>query len=86
MEQRLSLVTLGVADLARARKFYEEVIGWKAAESPPGVVFFDLGGLVFSLFPHGELAKDAELGQERSIRPLTIGAPHPPAAARSVEY
>ena len=31
----MSLVTLGVADLARARKFYEEVLGWKAAESPP---------------------------------------------------
>jgi catechol 2,3-dioxygenase-like lactoylglutathione lyase family enzyme len=58
MEQRLSLVTLGVADLARARAFYEQVIGWKAVESPPGVVFFDLGGLVFSLFPHEELEKD----------------------------
>jgi len=58
MEQRLSLVTLGVADLARARAFYERVVGWKAAESPPGVVFFDLNGLVFSLFPHEELEKD----------------------------
>lgn len=36
MEQRMSLVTLGVADLALARKFYEEVLGWKAAESLPG--------------------------------------------------
>ena len=63
MEQRMSLVTLGVADLARAKRFYEEVLGWKAAESPPGVVFFDLGGLIFSLFPHDELAKDAGLPQ-----------------------
>ena len=61
MEQRMSVVTLGVADLARARKFYEEVLGWRAAEGPPGVVFFDLGGLIFSLFPHEELAKDAGL-------------------------
>ncbi len=58
MEQRLSLVTLGVADLARSQTFYEQVVGWKAATSPPGVVFFDLNGLVFSLFPHGELEKD----------------------------
>ena len=42
MEQRLSLITLGVADLQRAVAFYEGVIGWKAAASPPGVVFFDL--------------------------------------------
>ncbi len=58
MEQRLSLVTLGVSDLARARAFYERVVGWTAAPSPPGVVFFDLNGLVFSLFPHEELEKD----------------------------
>ena len=58
MEQRLSLVTLGVADLACAQAFYEQVVGWKAAPSPPGVVFFDLNGLVFSLFPHEELEKD----------------------------
>ena len=58
MEQRLSLVTLGVADLARAQAFYEQVVGWKAAPSPPGVVFFDLNGLVFSLFPYEDLEKD----------------------------
>ena len=63
MEQRLSMVTLGVADLASAKKYYEEVVGWKATPSPPGIVFFDLGGLVFSLFPHGELANEIQ-GQE----------------------
>jgi len=44
MEQRISLVTLGVADLPRAVAFYESVLGWKAESSPPGVVFFDLNG------------------------------------------
>ena len=58
MEQRLSLITLGVADLARAVSFYERVVGWKASPSPPGVAFFDLNGVVFSLFPNEELAKD----------------------------
>jgi catechol 2,3-dioxygenase-like lactoylglutathione lyase family enzyme len=58
MEQRMSLITLGVADLQRAVAFYEGVIGWKAAASPPGVVFFDLNGVVFALWPHDELAKD----------------------------
>lgn len=58
MEQRISLITLGVADLERARSFYEQVLGWKAEPSPPGVVFFDLNGLVFALWPHAELAKD----------------------------
>jgi len=58
MEPRLSLVTLGVADLQRAVAFYEGVLGWKVAQHPPGVAFFDLGGLVFGLFAHADLARD----------------------------
>ena len=58
MEQRLSLVTLGVSDLRRAIDFYENVLGWKKAESPDGVAFFDLNGIIFGLFPHSELAND----------------------------
>ncbi len=61
MEQRVSMVTLGVADLARAVAFYERVLGWRAAPSPPGIGFFDLGGIVFSLYPHDDLAKDMEV-------------------------
>ncbi len=58
MEQRLSMITLGVADLKRAKAFYENVVGWKAAPGPPEIAFFDLGGLVFSLYPQADLAKD----------------------------
>ncbi len=58
MEQRISLITLGVADLQRAVAFYENVVGWKAAPGPPGIAFFDLGGIVFSLYPHDDLARD----------------------------
>lgn len=58
MEQRLTMITLGVADLARATEFYEHVVGWKKSPGPPGIAFFDLDGLVFSLYPHEDLAKD----------------------------
>jgi catechol 2,3-dioxygenase-like lactoylglutathione lyase family enzyme len=58
MEPRLSLVTLGVADLARAVTFYQQILGWKVAASPPGIAFFDLGGLVLALYPHADLAHD----------------------------
>ncbi len=61
MEQRLSMVTLGVADLARAVDFYARVLGWKAAPSPPGIAFFDLGGIVLSLYPHDDMAKDMKV-------------------------
>ena len=59
MEQRISLVTLGVAHIGRARAFYE-ALGWSASPSPSdGVVFFQAGGLVFALWGRGELAGDS---------------------------
>jgi uncharacterized protein len=58
VEQRLSLVTLGVADLGRARRFYE-ALGWttRAAEDDP-VVFFQAGGMIVALWSRAELAQD----------------------------
>src|SRR5271165_3342377 len=50
MEQRISLVTLGVADLGRARAFYE-ALGWSGAQQPDDeVCFFQAGGMVFGLW------------------------------------
>lgn len=50
MEQRISLVTLGVEDLARARAFYE-ALGWAGAQQPDDeVCFFQAGGMVFGLW------------------------------------
>ncbi|HVA06126.1 MAG TPA: VOC family protein [Acidimicrobiales bacterium] len=50
MEQRLSLVTLGVSDLRRARRFYED-LGWEGAQQPDEeVCFFQVGGMVFGLW------------------------------------
>jgi len=58
MEARVSVITLGVADLKNAAAFYEEVVGWKAAESSPSIAFFDLNGVVLALFPHAEMVKE----------------------------
>jgi uncharacterized protein len=50
MEQRISLVTLGVTDLSRARAFYE-ALGWSGAQQPDDeVCFFQAGGMVFGLW------------------------------------
>lgn len=62
MEQRLSLVTLGVADLARSRRFYEEGLGWRASRaSTEEVTFFQLGGIALALWGREALAEDARL-------------------------
>jgi catechol 2,3-dioxygenase-like lactoylglutathione lyase family enzyme len=58
MEQRISLVTLGVADVERARRFYE-ALGW-SGESPDGeVVFFQAGGVIVALWDRRLLAEDS---------------------------
>ena len=61
MEPRVSLVTLGVADLERSRAFYE-ALGWRSDSKPEdGVVFFQSGGMVFGLWSREELAEDSEV-------------------------
>ena len=58
MEQRISLVTLGVSDLARAKAFYG-ALGWQPAEGPDEVAFFQAGGIVFGLWSRESLAEDS---------------------------
>ncbi|MBT6117358.1 MAG: VOC family protein [Rhodospirillaceae bacterium] len=59
MEQRLSIVTLGVRDIAASLTFYEG-LGWRAA--PPSndqVTFFEMGGMILGLYGRDALAADA---------------------------
>jgi catechol 2,3-dioxygenase-like lactoylglutathione lyase family enzyme len=59
MEQRYSLVTLGVSDLGRAREFYE-ALGWTTgAEPDDDVVFFQAGGSILALWGRDQLAEDS---------------------------
>jgi catechol 2,3-dioxygenase-like lactoylglutathione lyase family enzyme len=61
MDQRVSIITLGVADLNRSREFYER-LGWRRSMSnAEGVVFFQTGGMALALYPRTELAKDARI-------------------------
>jgi hypothetical protein len=61
MEQRVSVITLGVADLERSRKFYES-LGWRRSMAgADGIVFFQAGGMALALYPRDELAKDANI-------------------------
>ena len=58
MEQRVSLITLGVRDLDRARTFYES-LGWRRTGDDADVVFFQAGGLVLALWDRAHLAQDS---------------------------
>ncbi len=64
MEQRISIITLGVSDLERSHAFYER-LGWrKSSASSEGIVFFQAGGVALALYPRTELAKDANVVAE----------------------
>ncbi|WP_394196366.1 VOC family protein [Litoreibacter albidus] len=63
MEQRISLITLGVEDMERAASFYEG-LGWARTDSPDGGIAFDMVGQTLGLYPKSGLA--AELGIDES--------------------
>jgi catechol 2,3-dioxygenase-like lactoylglutathione lyase family enzyme len=59
MKPRISMITLGVSDLAKSIAFYERGLGFPRMDSPPEVAFFTLNGSWLGLFGRGALAEDA---------------------------
>ena len=59
MEPRISFITLGVADLERATRFYADVLKLPQRPTPPTVAFFEMGKTWLSLYPREDLAADA---------------------------
>ena len=59
MEPRISFVTLGVTDLQRSTRFYEEALGLPRIPTPPEVTFFEMGRTWLALYPRDLLAADA---------------------------
>lgn len=66
MEPHVSLITLGVEDVARAAAFYA-AMGWRRVDSPEGIVVFDLLGQALGLYPRADLARDM------GVEPETLG-------------
>lgn len=67
MEQRLTLITLGVADLRRSLDFYEKGLGGvRSAKSSGDMIAFEMPGIMLALYPIEELAKDVTVAHEPS--------------------
>ncbi|NVK43157.1 MAG: VOC family protein [Oceanospirillaceae bacterium] len=66
MEPHITLVTLGVANLARAVEFYEKGLGLPLKERNDSVAFFQTRGTLLGLFPRDELAKDIGIEDQGS--------------------
>jgi uncharacterized protein len=73
MEPRISIVTLGVRDLARARAFYEALGFVASSSSNDNIVFFQAGAMALALFGWEALAEDAQLPADGAgFRGLTL--------------
>jgi uncharacterized protein len=67
MDQRISIVTLGVRNLAASKKFYVDGLGWNPVFENKEIVFFQTGGMIFALFLRDKLAEDFQ------TNPTTFG-------------
>ena len=72
MDQRLSLITLGVDDLPRSRAFFETGLGWSPSTVAEGVCFYQLPGLGLALFGRGDLAEDARRPVDGRFSGITL--------------
>ncbi len=75
MEQRVSLITLAVKDIARSRAFYETGLGWRPAFADDEVVFYQIGGAILSLFSLSAFLEDARLSPE-AIKTGSVALAH----------
>ncbi|AWI81122.1 glyoxalase [Parazoarcus communis] len=66
MQPRISMITLGVRDIAASVEFYEKGLGFPRLESPPSVAFFKLNGTWLGLYGREALAEDAQVPADGS--------------------
>jgi uncharacterized protein len=68
MNPRISIVTLGVEDLSRAREFYEDGLSWPVSSDSEGdIVFLRLGGTILALYGYDSLAEETGLPANRGV-------------------
>jgi len=82
MEQRISLITLGVADMDVAAAFYDG-LGWQRVDSPDGVIAYDLIAQTLGLYPKSKLAEDLGIAPDKvgGFSGVTLGHNLPTKAA-----
>jgi len=64
MNPRISMITLGVSDMKKSVKFYQEGLGFPKMDSPPEIAFFTLNGSWLGLYARDSLAHDAKVSPE----------------------
>ena len=73
-QQQIAVVTLGIADLARSKRFYGDGFGWKAAFESDEIAFFEMNGLILGLWLKPRLA--ADIGRDADGRAAAVSLAH----------
>jgi catechol 2,3-dioxygenase-like lactoylglutathione lyase family enzyme len=73
MQQQISVITLGIADLARSRRFYAEGFGWKPVFENPEIVFYQMNGLMLGTWLMKALEDDM---RRTTVRPGAFSLAH----------
>jgi uncharacterized protein len=82
MQQQISVITLGIADIARSKRFYVEGFGWKPVFETPEIVFYQMNGLMLGTW----LASALEADMQRALaRPGAFSLAHNVVAQREVQ-
>lgn len=83
MQQQISVITLGIADLARSRRFYGEGFGWKPVFEAPGISFYQMNGLMLGLWLTPDL--EADMQRPGLVRPGAFALAHNVATQADVQ-
>jgi catechol 2,3-dioxygenase-like lactoylglutathione lyase family enzyme len=83
MQHQISVMTLGVSDLARSRRFYVEGFGWKPVFENEEIVFYQMNGFVLGTWLRQELAKDMQ--RDASVTPGAFALAHNVASRDDVQ-
>jgi catechol 2,3-dioxygenase-like lactoylglutathione lyase family enzyme len=83
MQQQISVITLGIADLARSKRFYGEGFGWKPVFEAPGIVFYQMNGLMLGLWLTPDL--EADMQRRGLVRPGAFALAHNVATQAEVQ-
>jgi catechol 2,3-dioxygenase-like lactoylglutathione lyase family enzyme len=83
MQQQISVITLGIADLQRSRRFYVEGFGWKPVFENPEIIFYQMNGLMLGTWEASKL--EGDMGRPGLLRPGSFALAHNVADKAAVQ-
>jgi uncharacterized protein len=83
MQQQISVVTLGIADLARSRRFYADGFGWKPVLETPEIIFYQMNGLMLGTWLASALAADSQ--RKQAAGPAAFALAHNVTSKEAVQ-